>query len=87
MGQTASDMWEGSSRLVAWPIFVVSDFKSDTVGAVVGIALGGALVYYTYGNPVNLIESGQLTPIVIAYAEMGIGLTIGKYTADMVRGN
>jgi hypothetical protein len=79
MGQTISNEWGGVNRVVAWPLMIVNDFNNDSSAAAAGVVVGAGALYFTLGNPLELLEKEQWVNLAVEYGIFGAGY-FGGYT-------
>lgn len=67
------------NRVVAWPLMIVNDFNNDSSAAAAGVVVGAGALYFTLGNPLELLEKEQWVNLAVEYGIFGAGY-YGGYT-------
>ncbi len=68
-----------------WPSYVLQQIQArKSSRAVVGLGLGVGAAYLLWGNPMTMLQSGDVASIALLYATIGVGVVVGTQVSDSI---
>lgn len=83
--EAAGKGWGLMKVFPVWPQYVLEQSQAGKSSrAVVGLGIGLGAAYLLWGNPLDMIQSGDIKSIALLYATIGVGVVVGTQVSDSI---